>query len=167
YNFWVYGSHDFYLLAILGDEAPSEVEEAVAHFSRRERDLPYLIDAAGRNVLMGRSLPYRWGWLTGSIAAHYTSRSQLPAGLVRYMLGCNLRHWLDSGSLNEQGVLRERLTAPGSEGARSNYINCGHPYWGMQAFLCLAMPEDHAFWRDPLQPTPIEHADPQVANFLE
>lgn len=159
YNYWVYGSHDIYLHAMLGEEAPQDVNVALQAFAQRERDLPYLIDAAGRNVLFGRSLPYRWGWLTGAVAAQYTGLSQLAPGLVRHMLGRNLQHWLESGSLNERGVLRERLYPNGSDGGRSGYINGGHTYWGMQAMLCLAMPEQHPFWREPLEPLPIEQGD--------
>lgn len=159
YNFWVYGSHDVYLHCMLGDEAPDDVAAALAHFAQRERDLPYLIDATGQNQLFGRSLPYRWGWLTSSVAAQYAGLSKLAPGLVRHMLGRNLHRWLETGSLNDRGTLRERLFPLGSDGGRSSYINCGHPYWGMQAMLCLALPEDHPFWRDPLEPLPIDRGD--------
>ena len=160
YNFWVFGSHDLYLQAILGDEAPDELQESLDAFAQREKDLPYLIDANGQNVLFGRSLPYRWGWLTGSVAAQYLGRSGLKPGLLRHMLGRNIQWWLDDAqSLNAHGVLREKLTAHGSDGGRSSYINCGHPYWGMQAMLCFALPEDDPFWTDAVDPLPIERGD--------
>ncbi len=163
YNFWVYGSHHCYLKAILPEYENPVLERSLERFAERERMLPYMIDACGQNILFGRSLSYRWGWLTGSVAAQFLDRSSLAPGLVRTMLGRNLERWLEIGSLNEQGVLRERLTAAGSDGGRDRYINCGHPYWGMQAFLCMALPSEHPFWSAPPERLPVEVDDFMVA----
>lgn len=156
YNFWVWGSHHCYLRAMLPDYESPMLDRALDRFEQRQRDLPFLIDATGRNVLFGRSLPYRWGWLSGLAAAHYLGRATVGGGLTRAMLARNLQAWLDGGSLNEHGTLRERLSPNGSDGGRSAYINCGHPYWGMQAFLCLALPDAHPFWSEPAAALPIE-----------
>jgi hypothetical protein len=159
YNFWVNGSHHGYLRAMLPGFEDARLDRIMARFEKRAGDLPFLIGSRGENVLFGRSLPYRWGWLTGLMVLHFLGRSPVAPGLSRAMLGRNLEWWLAVGSLNEKGVLRERLTAAGSGGARDSYINCGHPYWGMQAFLCLALPSSHPFWAEDLQPFPVERGD--------
>jgi hypothetical protein len=162
YNFWVWGSHHCYLKAMLPQYNNLMLERALQRFSQRLPHMAYMFDARGQNILFGRSLAYRWGVLSGSMAADYIGISGIPAGLSRQMFARNLSAWLGNDSLNEDGVLHERLTSVGSEGAREGYINCGHPYWGIQAFLCLALPDDHAFWRSPLQPLPIDERDFQV-----
>ncbi len=159
YNFWVNGSHHAYLRAMLPDWDNPVLERALAKLDERCTDLPYLIDAGGRNVLFGRSLAYRWGWLSGLVAAHYLGRAPVDPGLTRAMLARNLDAWLGRDTLHRDGTLRERLTARGSDGGRDGYINCGHPYWGMKTFLCLAMPDEHPFWARPAQELPIDRGD--------
>ncbi len=164
YNFWVFGSHNCYLRAILPDWENPLLDRALEQLSLRLRDLPMLIDAAGQNVLFGRSLPYRWGWLNGLIAAHYVGIPAPDPGLSRSMLARNLVAWLNAGSIDEGGALIENLSPDGSRGGSSSYINCGHPYWGMQAFLCLALDPDHRFWTAPPRPFPVEEGDFQIAR---
>lgn len=159
YNFWVFGSHNCYLRAMLPDYENPMLERSLRKLSRRLRDLPYLIDANGLHIQFGRSLPYRWGWLSGLIAAHYIGIPAIDPGLSRAMLARNLQAWLDLGSMDEGGGLRERLTPHGSAGGSSSYINCGHPYWGMQAFLCLALPDRDPFWSAPAKPLAVEESD--------
>lgn len=159
YNFWVYSLHHCWVRAMLPDYQNASLERSLAHMEERLSDLPYLIDARGRNVLFGRSLSYRWAWLSGLVAAEEIGRSPLDPGLSRTMLARNIAAWMADGSLDEDGVLRERLTADGSDGARSGYINCGHPYWAMTAFQCLMWPARHRFWTAPTRPLPIERGD--------
>jgi hypothetical protein len=167
YNFLVWGSHHCYLKAILPGMAEKENKEITLHraihrFERRLRHLGYFIDSKGRNILFGRSLSYRWGWLNGLMAAYYVGIKMPPYGLGRAMLGKNIQSWLNQGVLNEVGVLRERLSPEGSEGGRDTYINCGHPYWGMQSFLCLAFPAEHEFWTAPQEHVPVHVGDYQI-----
>jgi hypothetical protein len=162
YNFWVWGSHHCYLKAMLPQYENPMLERSLRRFSDRLRNLPNMIDSRGQNVLFGRSLAYRWGWLSGAMVAQYSGIDGVEPGLLRRMFAKNLDCWLELGALNEDGVLRERLSPDGSDGARDGYINSGHPYWGMQAFLCLALPDSHAFWSAPLQLLPVEQQDFQI-----
>lgn len=159
YNFWVFGSHHCYLRAMLPDYENPMLDRALRKLSLRLRDLPFLIGADGRNILFGRSLPYRWGWLTGLIAAHFIGIPSPDPGLSRAMLARNIDAWLALGCLDGEGAVREKLTPHGSEGGSSTYINCGHPYWGMQALLCLALPDSHPFWMAPVKSFPVEEGD--------
>ncbi|MEX2545124.1 MAG: DUF2264 domain-containing protein [Phycisphaeraceae bacterium] len=159
YNFWVNGSHHAYLRAMLPDWENATLDRALRKLETRCADLPFFIDAGGRNILFGRSLPYRWGWLSGLMASYYIGLEPVDAGLGRAMFARNIDAWLAMGSLNEQGVLRERLTPEGGDGGRDGYINCGHPYWGMKAWLCLALPDAHPFWSKPAAELPVEQGD--------
>jgi hypothetical protein len=164
YNFWVNGSHHHYLRAMLGDYQNPVIDRALERAAIRSADLPYLIDASGRNILFGRSLAYRWGWLSGLIAAAFNGDRPVNPGLTRAMLARNIESWLAMGALNAEGGMHERITAQGSDGGRDGYINCGHPYWGMQAFLCLYFPSNHAFWNAPAAELPIDQGDFQIAR---
>jgi hypothetical protein len=166
YNFLVWGSHHCYLKAILPGLAEKEkdgkLHRAIHRLERRLRHLGYLIDSKGQNILFGRSLSYRWGWLNAMVTAYYVGIKVPPYGLGRAMLGKNIQSWIDQKVLNENGVLSERLTPDGSEGGRDSYINCGHSYWGMQSFLCLAFPAEHDFWNAPQEDLPVDLGDYEV-----
>jgi hypothetical protein len=159
YNFWVNASHHFYIKSMLPDYRDPIFTCAIELANQRLADLPYLIDARGNNVLFGRSLAYRFGWLNGLIAAIFTGDTPVAPGLARTMLGKNLDSWFSIGLFNDDGGFHERLSPHGADGGRDRYINCGHPYWGMQAFLCLALPSTHPFWAAPAEPLPVERDD--------
>ena len=159
YNFWVWGSHHCYLKAMLPNFQNPILERSLTRLRQRLQDQQYILDASGNNILFGRSLAYRWGCLTGLICAQYLGLESLDPGLSRMMLGRNIDAWLNRGSLHDNGNLRERLTPTGSDGSRESYINCGHPYWGMQAFLCLGFKMDHSFWTAQPKALPIDERD--------
>ncbi|MBL8994273.1 MAG: DUF2264 domain-containing protein [Spirochaetia bacterium] len=161
YNFWVWGSHHCYLKAMLPDLKNPALDRALSRFSERLSCVPLLVDSRGQNILFGRSLAYRWAWLNGLSAAHFIGLPAPDPGLSRAVLGRNLERWLDV-SLNEDGVLRERLTEAGTDAVREDYINCGHPYWGMQAFLVLALDPDHAYWKSETKSLPVEQGSFQT-----
>jgi hypothetical protein len=159
YNFWVNGSHHFYIQSMLPLYDHDVLITAVERARRRLADLPCMIDAHGNNVLFGRSLAYRFGWLNGLMASFVCGNSPISGGLARTMFGKNLESWFSIGLFNRDGGFHERLSAQGSEGGRDRYINCGHPYWGMQAFVCLALPGSHPFWFEPEKPLPVVRED--------
>lgn len=146
YNFWTNGSHHALVRAILGERAPSESVAGIEALEMRLTDLPRLIDRKGRNILFGRSLAYRWAILGGAVAGQFYDSTAIDPAVVRTLLEAQLDFWSSVGAIDERGVLRGTLTAHGGHGVLSDYINCGHPYWCMQAFLCLGLSGDHAFW---------------------
>jgi hypothetical protein len=135
------------------------LDRAMERHRNRLNDLPFLTDATGQNVLFGRSLAYRWAWLNGLVAAHYLGENTLSAGLSRCLLGRNIQRWIEISALDENGLFRERLSRDGSDGGCDSYITCGHPYWCMQSFLCLALSPNHAFWTGPAERLPVEQRD--------
>lgn len=154
YNFWTNGSHHALILAIHGQHTPEEITPGIAAFEKRLTDLPQLIDRKGRNILFGRSLPYRWAIMSGAVAAQFYGSTALDPAVVRSLLEAQLDFWKAAGAMDENGVLRATLTTNGGPAVLSDYINCGHPYWCMQAFLCLGLSEDHPFWTAPTSDGP-------------
>jgi hypothetical protein len=164
YNFWVNGSHHLYIRAMLPQYKNPVLDRVLERTQQRLNDVPYLIDLLGNNVLFGRSLAYRFGWLNGLMVAVFNGMSPVSPGIAREMVGRNLARWLEMGALSEEGAFRERLSPHGSDGGRDRYINCGHPYWCMQSFLCLALPASHAFWSESAERLPVESRDFLVAR---
>ena len=100
----------------------------------------------GEAIPYGRSLCYRFGAASFFSACAFADLPVLNWGTLKSLLLKNLRHWftlpiLDSGGLLSVGyaypnlVMADRYNSPGS------------PYWGLKAWLVLALGEDHPFWK--------------------
>lgn len=124
-------------------ERSRRFKERAAEFAR---DYLYWFEDRGRAVPFGRSLTYRFGQGAFFAALAFAGVECLPWGVVKSRLLGNLRDWLaqpifDSGGLLTVGygypnlLMSEAYNAPGS------------PYWGLKAFLCLALRSDHPFWQ--------------------
>lgn len=160
YNAWVFASHFLYWNEIIGARYP-EWRDRFAARLRPFLDLaPCFFDARGRHVLYGRSLIYRWAILTPLTLAHRQKLWPHPPGLLRRIVTRNIAWQASIGGLDEtRGKLRETLTPIGAPGVRETYIDGGHPYWGMQAWIFWTYPASDSFWSAPEMPLPVERAD--------
>src|SRR5205085_4689174 len=68
-------------------------------------------------------------------------------------------HW-NLGAFDEKlGKLRETFSAQGTPDIREPYVDNGHPYWTMQAFTMLSIPQDDPLWNSSEEPVPVEKGD--------
>ena len=99
----------------------------------------------GEGIPYGRSLCYRFAASSFFSACAFADLPVLPWGALKGYLLRSLRHWfslpiLDSGGILSIGcgyqnlVMSDRYNSPGS------------PYWGLKAWLVLAIGQDHPFW---------------------
>ena len=84
----------------------------------------------------------------------------LPApltwGVVKGVLLRNFRWWAKHPTIfTDDGVLTIGYTYPNMF-MSDNYNSPGSPYWAMLSFACLAVPEDHPFWKVEEEPYPLE-----------
>jgi hypothetical protein len=163
YNFWVFASHFLYWNRIAGREYPEWSEK----FARRLRlfleKTPYFFGANGSHVLYGRSLIYRWGVLTPLVLAYEQGLWPHSPGLLRAIVRRNLEfHWGIGAFDQACGKLRETYSTVGSRAICDSYIDNGHPYWGMQAFVFYLIPARDPFWTAREEPLPVERADFRV-----
>lgn len=118
-------------------------------------------DENGAALPYGRSLTYRFGQCAFYAACVWAGLEPLPLPVMKGLIVRNLQWWLQKPIFDRDGVLTigycypnlymsERYNAPGS------------PYWGMKAFLLLALPDEHPFWTAPAAPLPAEIATPGV-----
>jgi len=128
-----------------------------ARFVERARrfahDFEWWFDAEGGALPFGRSLTYRLAAASFWSALVFADVEALPWGRVKGLLLRHLRWWSTRPISDRDGVLSIGwcYTHPWM---REEYNSAGSPYWAMKAFLCLAQPEEHPFWRAAEEPIP-------------
>ena len=133
------------------------------------RQFAMWFDANGAALPFGRSLGYRFGQCAFYSACVFAGLEPLPLAVMKGIIVRNLQWWLDKPILDRDGILTlgycypqlymtERYNAPGS------------PYWGLKAFILLALPDDAPFWAAeaaPLPPMPALAAQPCADLLLQ
>lgn len=110
------------------------------------RDYLYWFEDGGRAVPFGRSLTYRFGQSAFFSALAFAGVEALPWGIIKSRLLGNLRDWFAQPIFSPDGLLTVGYGYP-NLCMSENYNAPGSPYWGLKAFLCLALPEEHPFWQ--------------------
>jgi hypothetical protein len=160
YNAWVFASHFLYWNEVIGARYPAWRDKFQARLRPWLELAPCFFDARGHHVLYGRSLIYRWAILTPLTLAHRQKLWPHPPGLLRRIVTRNIAWQASIGGLDEtNGKLRESLTPEGTLGIRETYIDGGHPYWGMQAWVFWTYPRTDSFWTAPETSLPVERDD--------
>ena len=103
-------------------------------------------DPHGGVVPFGRSLTYRFAAAGFWSALAFADEEALPWGTVKGLVLRQLRSWSALPISDRDGVLSIGW-AYANPWMREGYNSPGSPYWAMKAFLCLTLPESHAFWR--------------------
>lgn len=100
----------------------------------------------GAELPFGRSLTYRFAHSAFFAALALAGVEGIPWGAVRHLLVQNLRHWMALPITGPDGILSIGYQYPNL--IMSECYNAhGSPYWAFKAFLFLALPEDHPFWK--------------------
>jgi hypothetical protein len=127
------------------------------------RDIRHWFDDDGGVLAFGRSLTYRFacGGIWGALA--FADLEALPWGEIRGQFMRHLRWWARHPIADRDGVLSVGYGYPNLL-MSENYNSAGSPYWALKAFLPLALPEDHPFWRaeetpavTSAAPVPLQH----------
>ena len=117
------------------------------------RDFIYWFDENGAALPYGRSLAYRFGEAAFWSAYVFAGLKDIPAGVVKGILARHLSWWDQQKICDRDGVLTIGYTYPNLIMAE-RYNAPGSPYWGMKSLLCLALPDNHEFWRAKAEPLP-------------
>jgi hypothetical protein len=126
--------------------------------SRYLEDAVALIGADGSPLMQGRSLTYRFATSAPFWVAALTGVPGPAPGLLRRAASGVLRHFVDRGSLDPDGVLRLGWHG-GWPAIRQAYSGPGSPYWAAKGMLGLALPADHPVWTDVERRLPVETED--------
>jgi hypothetical protein len=121
------------------------------------RDFAHWFSADGAALPFGRSLTYRFaqGAFWGALA--FADVEALPWPVIKGLYLRHLRWWIRQPVFSETGLLTIGYAYPNLHVAES-YNAPGSPYWALKAFLPLALPEQHPFWRAEEAPLPPRRA---------
>jgi len=117
------------------------------------QDFIHYFSEDGAALPFGRSLTYRFAQCAFWGALAYAPVEALPWPVIKGVYMRNLRWWLKQPIFSETGLLTIGYTYPNLVMAES-YNSSGSPYWGMKAFLPLALAENHPFWQAEEAPLP-------------
>lgn len=130
-----HGAHDPQRARRFRERAATFAGDFAAWFTRSGAALPY-----------GRSLTYRFAQSAFWGALAFADLEALPWGVVKGLYFRNLRWWLQRPIFKPGGELHLGYGYPNHIVGEA-YNSSASPYWCAKAFLPLALPEDHPFWR--------------------
>jgi hypothetical protein len=139
----------FYLLLYVAFAERRDPERCARLRERAIRfaaDYAAWFDAEGAAIPIGRSLTYRFAHAAFWGALAFANVEALPWAAIKGLWMRNLRWWLARPILDPSGVLTPGYAYPNALVAEQ-YIGPGSPYWAFKAFLPLALPAGHPFWR--------------------
>ncbi|MCL2410004.1 MAG: DUF2264 domain-containing protein [Treponema sp.] len=102
--------------------------------------------SSGESVPYGRSLCYRFGAVSFFSACAFADLPVLPWGELKGFFLRNLRSWFSLPITDNGGILSVGYNYPNLIMSEI-YNSPGSPYWGLKAWIVLALKEDHPFWK--------------------
>jgi hypothetical protein len=129
-------------------------ERAAVYLERAKAfagDFLYWFAADGAALPYGRSLTYRYaaGAFWGALA--FADCEALSWGRIKGLYLRHLRWWLRQPFFSETGLQAIGYRYPNLHMAE-RYNSPNSPLWALKAFIALAVPEDHGFWRAAEEP---------------
>jgi hypothetical protein len=148
-----------HLFDVTGSLCPQSLRDQwSADLARYLDDATALVGVDGSPLIQGRSLAYRFAAAAPFWVGAITGAGGQEPGLVRRVASGMLRHFVDHGALEPDGVLR--LGWHGEWPAiRQSYSGPGSPYWAAKGMLGLAVPTDDPLWTSVECPLPVEKGD--------
>jgi len=160
YTLWVFTSHFLCWAQMAPEEYAGEIREKSERVQQLMQHVPFFYGADGAYSHFGRSLSYKFARLGAPLLAQFHGLWPHPPGMLRRMVGQQLRWHFDRGVLRGDNTLRQSLTSEGSVEIRETYGSTGTVYWAMQAFAGLwALADNDPFWTDDEVPLPVEQGD--------
>ena len=154
----------FYGLIYAAHKREQDPERAAKYIDRATkfaRTFREWFAADGAALIQGRSLTYRFACAGFWTALAYAGVEALPWGEIRGLWARQIRWWLQKPILDATGALTVGFAWPNYL-MSEEYNSPGSPYWAFKAFLPLALPEDHPFWK--ATETPLETDSAPLMN---
>ena len=126
------------------------IKERAAEFAK---SFVYWFDEDGSALAFGRSLTYRFAQCSFFSACIFADVLPFPIGVIKGIISRHLEWWMNKPIFDNAGILSVGYAYPNLNMAEF-YNAYGSPYWSLKAFLFLALPEDHEFFRAEALPLP-------------
>lgn len=117
------------------------------------KDYIYWFSEDGSSFAYGRSMTYRFAQAAYFSVCVLGGIEVFPLPILKGILARHLVYWLNLPIFDNAGVLSIGYAYPNLQMSES-YNAPGSPYWALKAFLFLALPEDHPFWKAEIAPLP-------------
>lgn len=134
-----------------------EDPERCARFRQRAlafgKDYIYWFSENGASFPFGRSMTYRFAQAAYFSVCVLSGTEVFPLEVLKGIISRHLVYWLNQPIFDNAGVLTIGYTYPNLQMSES-YNAPGSPYWALKAFLFLALPEDHPYWKVKAAPLP-------------
>lgn len=158
YNSW--GFHFYYLLwAIIdGESRPDLAEMHKGRVRDFARDFRYFVSGDGSAPCWGRSMIYRFGYLSAIALGQHLDGLDISVGEVKTLCNSTMKFYFSNPILTDRNHLSMGWLRP-SEWVLEHYNCGGSPLWAAKAFSMLLLPESNPFWAAPEEPLPIHKGD--------
>ncbi|MEW2292922.1 DUF2264 domain-containing protein [Streptomyces sp. NPDC006743] len=156
YNGWAFHLYPVLHAHLSGD--PDLLDRHGTRLAAHLRGYAHTFGADGAPLHQGRSLVYRFASAAALWAGALTGHSPLTPGTTRRLASGALRHFLDRGVTDEDGLLTLGWYGPCPPLVQS-YSGPASPYWASKGFLGLLLPAGHPVWTAAEEPAPAERAD--------
>ncbi|CAM5370090.1 DUF2264 domain-containing protein [Streptomyces narbonensis] len=156
YNAWALHFYPVLHAYLAGDR--TLLDRYGPRLRRHLDDHVHLFDANGSPLPYGRSLIYRFAAAAAPWLGTLTGHTPLTPGATRRLASGSLRHFLDRGATDPNGLLTLGWHGPYPPLVQE-YSGPGSPYWASKGFLGLLLPADHPAWTDPEEALPAERTD--------
>lgn len=138
---------------VMEDEDPENsriIKERAKEFAK---SFIYWFDEDGSALAFGRSLTYRFAQVCFFSACVFAGVDAFPMGVMKGIISRHFEWWLSKPIFDNAGILTVGYAYPNLNMAEF-YNAYGSPYWSLKAFLFLALPEDHEFFKAECEPLP-------------
>lgn len=110
------------------------------------RDYLYFFANDGSSIPFGRSLTYRFAHCSFWGAYAFSGASGIDYGVIKNIVVSHMEEWFQKPILDHGGIMTVGYSYPNLI-MSEHYNGGGSPYWALKAFLILALPADHDFWK--------------------
>lgn len=169
YTLWGFQYYNLLYAAAMREKDPERYALLVRRAQAIAPRFACWFDGEGRGLPYGRSLTYRFaqGSFYAAMAFAGVTAEGVGWGEMKGLLLRNLRAWLRLPVFDASGLLTVGYGYP-NLCASEGYNAPGSPYWGLKAFLVLALPEEHPFWwaQEAPFPAPLTFLDPHPRMLL-
>jgi len=146
YNAWAF-LYYYLIWGILdGDSYPDFFEEIKNRVREFAKGFRYFFASDGSLPCFGRSMIYRFGYLSPLALGQYLNIFDIDPGQIKTMMNLGAGFFLEKEILTDKGHLGLGFIRPNAE-MLEHYSCGGSPYWAVKAFNIFLIPENDNFWQ--------------------
>lgn len=153
YNPFVMVTYGMVYAMFMEKEDPRRCKRYLERALAFGKDYIYWFSEDGSSFAYGRSMTYRFAQVAYFSVCALSGVEVFPLPVLKGIISRHLVNWLNLPIFDNAGILSIGYAYPNLQMSES-YNAPGSPYWALKAFLFLALPEDHPYWKADIAPLP-------------